>query len=83
MTCKICGLQYVGSTTTKFRLRFNNYKSRIRHHGRLEEVNREDDDLLYKHLWSEGHNGLVDVKIQMIDGEWKVRIKGEEGTVGK
>ena len=26
-TCKTCGLQYLGSTTTKFRMRFNNYKS--------------------------------------------------------
>ena len=64
MTCKICGLQYVGSTTTKFR--FNNYKLRIRCNGRLEEVNQEDDDLLCKHLWSVGHRGLADVKIQII-----------------
>ena len=26
ITCKLCGLQYVGSTSTKFRLRFNNHK---------------------------------------------------------
>ena len=30
ITCKKCSLQYVGSTVTKFRLRFNNDKSRIR-----------------------------------------------------
>ena len=24
--CKVCGLQYVGSTPDKFRLRWNNYK---------------------------------------------------------
>ena len=29
INCKVCGLQYVGSTTTKFRLRFNNHKSRL------------------------------------------------------
>ena len=28
MQCKVCSLQYVGSTKTKFRYRFNNYKSK-------------------------------------------------------
>ena len=36
MTCGICGLQYVGSTTTKFRARFNNHKSRMRRHRNLD-----------------------------------------------
>ena len=35
ISCKVCGLQYVGSTTTKFRLRFNNHKSRLRAHSCL------------------------------------------------
>ena len=26
LSCKVCGLQYVGSTTNKFRFRWNNYK---------------------------------------------------------
>ena len=30
LTCKLCNLQYVGSTVSKFRLRFNNHRSRIR-----------------------------------------------------
>ena len=83
MTCKICGLQYVGSTTTKFRLRFNNHTSRIRRHGKLEEVNQEDDDLLYKHLWSEGHNGLAEVKIQIIDRVNRERIKEKRKKEGQ
>ena len=29
ISCKVCGFQYVGSTTTKFRSRFNNHKSRL------------------------------------------------------
>ena len=29
ITCKVCGIQYVGSTTTTFRFRFNNHGSRI------------------------------------------------------
>ena len=27
LTCEVCGLQYVGQTTNKFRLRWNNYKA--------------------------------------------------------
>lgn len=32
INCKVCGLQDVGSTSTKFRLRFKNYNSRLRAH---------------------------------------------------
>ena len=51
--CKVCGLQYVGSTSTKFRLRFNNHKSRQRAHSRASNIDREIDDFVYKHFeWS-------------------------------
>ena len=30
ITCGKCGFQYVGSTTTKIRLRFNNHKARLK-----------------------------------------------------
>ena len=73
ITCKKCSLQYVGSTTTKFRLRFNNHKSRIRRHGMLTQAEKRADDLLYRHFCGEGHNGLSDVKIQLID-----RVNGEQ-----
>ena len=39
-SCKVCGFQYVGSTTTKFRLRFNNHKSLLRSHSRMSAVRR-------------------------------------------
>ena len=67
ITCRICGLQYVGSTTTKFRARFNNHKSRMRRHRNLDRAQREQDDMLYRHFWSVGHSGLKDIKIQLID----------------
>ena len=87
MTCKKCALQYVGSTITNFRLRFNNHKSRIRKHEKLAQAEKLADDLLYRHFCSEGHNGLSDVKIQLIDqvngeehlrekeGQWAYRLK--------
>lgn len=73
ITCKKCSLQYVGSTITKFRLRFNNHKSRIRKHSMLGQAEKEADDLLYRHFCSEGHSGLSDERIQLID-----RVTGEE-----
>ena len=87
MTCKKCAMQYVGSTIINFRLRFNNHKSRIRKHEKLAQAEKLADDLLYRHFCSEGHNGLSDVKIQLIDqvngeehlrekeGQWAYRLK--------
>lgn len=31
LTCKVCDIHYVGSTSIEFRLRFNDHKSRIKH----------------------------------------------------
>ena len=78
ITCKNCSLQYVGSTITKFRLRFNNHKSRIRRNEMLGQAEKEADDLLYRHFCSDGHSGLYDARIQLIDwlnGEDKLRKK--------
>ena len=61
------------STITKLRLRFNNLKSRIRRHEMLGQADKESDDLSYRHFCSEGHSGLKDVKLQLID-----RVNGEE-----
>ena len=58
INCKVCGFQYVGSTTTKFRVRFNNHKSRLRAHSRMLAVDKESDDLVYRHFYSLGHHGL-------------------------
>ena len=40
INCKVCGLQYVDSTTTKFRLRLNNHKSRLRAHSKMSAANK-------------------------------------------
>lgn len=87
ITCKVCGLQYVGSTSTKFRLRFNNHKSRLRAHSRKSNIDKESDDFVYKHFHGPGHHGLRDVSVQIIDkvhnneklfikeGEWAYRLQ--------
>ena len=64
-SCNICELQYVGSNTTKFRTRVDNHKSRMRHHRNLDQAQREQDDLLYRHFWSDRLNGLNDTTIQL------------------
>ena len=64
------------STTTKFRLRFNNHKARFRAHSRLSFEGRNKDDLLYRHFFGPGHHGLEDVSIQLID-----RVSGEESAL--
>ena len=82
----MCGIQYVGSTSTKFRLRFNNNKSHIRTHARLSVNEKLRDDLIYQHFNSPGHNGLDDISVQLIDtvanerdlldkGRWAYRLK--------
>ena len=87
LSCKVCGVQYVGSTTTKFRLRFNNHKSRIRAHARLTSGDKSRDDLIYQHFHGPTHNGIQDLDIQLIDqvnnerdlldreGQWAYRLK--------
>ena len=80
ITCMICELQYVGSTTTKLITRFNNHKSRMRCHANLDQVQQEQDDFLSWHFWSEVHNGLRDLKIQLIDKVKKETEDASEGT---
>ena len=67
ISCKKCNIQYVGSTTTKFRTRFNNHKSRITSHVSLTAGQKKKDDLIYQHFNSEGHSGLMDMSVQLID----------------
>ena len=59
ITCRICYKQYVGSTTTPFRMRFNNYKSIL---IRFEKGQRGIcGEHLYAHFFEEGHSGSKDL----------------------
>ena len=65
LSCKVCGKQYVGSTTERFRFRWNNYKSCQRKAERGEDCMQK---YFHDHFLSEGHNGLIDdVEIVFID----------------
>ena len=86
ITCKVCRLQYVGSTSTKFRLRFNNYKSRLSAHSRSTNIDRESDGFVYKHFHGPGHQGLQNVSVQIINkvhNNEKLAVKEGVGNIYK
>ena len=65
--CGVCGLQYVGSTYTPFRLRFNNYKVCNRRFigGGASGVPQAE---VFRHFVGEGHRGFFeDVRVTIID----------------
>ena len=65
LSCKVCGKQYVGSTTDKFRFRWNNYKNCQRKAERGEDHMQK---YLHDHFLSEDHDGLLNnVYIILID----------------
>ena len=65
ISCKSCGLLYVGNTITAFRLRFNNHKSSLNRYGRGQR--NIAGQHLYAHFFGEGHLGLRDFMVQVID----------------
>ena len=67
-----CGVQYVGSTCTPFRLRFNNYKACSRKFNAGASVPQVE---FFRHFTEEGHRGfLKDISVKIID-----RVTGEIG----
>ena len=64
LSCKVRGLQYVGSTTDKFRLHQNNYKKNYRKALRKEEHMQPE---LFEHFSADNHNCfLTDSSITLI-----------------
>ena len=72
-SCKKCKKQYVGSTTGKFRLRVNNYKSHFRKFcerkaaGTLSHSPVVPQAGLFQHFCEGGHEGMSDWNFQIID----------------
>ena len=65
LECTVCGVQYVGSTCTPFRLRFNNYKACNRKLNSGASVPQAE---FFRHFTEEGHRGfLKDISVKMID----------------
>ena len=65
LSCKIWGLEYEGSTTDRFRLRWNNDKDNDKKAQQGEEHMQPE---LFEHFHSEEHNGfLQDCIITLIE----------------
>ena len=66
LTCKVSAKQYTGSTITKFRSRFNQYKSNIKLYG--EGRRGFVQEKLIEHFYSQNHHGTPgDMIAQIID----------------
>ena len=63
LSCKTCGVQYVGSCTTPFRSRFSNYKPCNKYHKDKTVPQQE----LHNHFDLPGHNGFLDFEYTLID----------------
>ena len=63
LTCKACGLQYVGSTKNKFRARYNVYKSNQKHHKAKKVMQQQ----LHEHFDLPSHSGWSDFDFILID----------------
>ena len=63
-SCKVCGIQCVGSTVERSRLRWNNYKKV----GAPKHWGAPNQNYFHQHFLSDGHNGLMnDCEIIFID----------------
>ena len=66
LTCRICKKQYTGSTITRFRERFNQYKSNLKLHGEGRRDFKQKK--LLEHFYSHNHHGTHnDMIVQIID----------------
>ena len=63
--CKKCLKLYVGSTITSFRMRFNNHKSSLVGYGKGQRGIAGEH--LYAHFFQQGHQGLEEIRIMIID----------------
>ena len=64
LTCKRCGIQFVGQTVADFRDRWNNYKDNCRKRSHNEDCMQEH---LYDHYLSSNNNFLNMVSVIFID----------------
>ena len=69
--CRTCKKPYIGSTTTKFRYRANNYKSIFRKFENKKVVPKQalNQRNFHSHYCSEDHSGIDEWLIAIIDSD--------------
>ena len=66
LTCRICKKQYTGSTITRFRERFNQYKSKLKSYGEGQRDFKQKK--LLEHFYNHDNHGTHnDMIFQIID----------------
>ena len=66
ISCKICGRQYAGTTVTRFREGFNQYKSNVNLYSQW--VRGMMQEKMTSHFFTKNHNGYSnDMSVQIID----------------
>ena len=65
LTCKRCSKIYAGSSVTSFQKRFNNHKSSLKRFGKGQRGIVGEH--LYANFHEEGHMGIEDIQIEMIN----------------
>ena len=65
LTCKRYSKIYVGGTVTFFRKRFNNHKSSLKRFGKGQRGIAGEH--LYAHFYEDGHKGIEDIQVKIID----------------
>ena len=66
LSCTVCGRQYTGTTVTKFRESFNQYKSNVNLYS--QGVRGLTQEKMNSHFFDFEHNGSIDdMHVQIID----------------
>jgi len=74
LSYKVCGIQYFGSTTAKFR--FGNHKSHLRAYSEMSATDKENDNLGCRNFCSQGNQGLQNVKdLVRKEGQWACGLR--------
>ena len=77
LNCRICQAQYIGSTKTKFRTRFNNYKSahrKFRENFYEGSISKIPQQKFHEQFCQNSHNGITDWEVVHLLTKLNLRV---------